>query len=302
MRAGFFERLGLHLRSSSGGTAILAVRHHTPLQLGPYRWRARLAQKRKEGESAPTSSTIDTPPVHGTGVGAVALCVGEPVDVASIKDAALAAGATVNDFLMTALAAGLRQYLESKKQLPLRSKTLKLTAVAVINPRSAMPQDIGSGSSQSLLRDYESMRGAGCDITLAMLPLPCGDMPPAARLSAVKSLTRRTKLSPYPLVLRFGANVLVRLFGVRCLIALYTVIISKFTTYVSNVVAPPIKGAFCGATIKDIWFGTTPLDFGVSFSWLSYAGRNRLCCVADALTVPDPEVMARWCVTTYLRS
>ena len=56
--------------------------------------------------------------------------------------------------------------------------------------------------------------------------------------------------------------------------------------------APPLQGAFCGVPIDAIWFGTTPLDFGVSFSFLSYAGRNRLCCVADALTVPDPEVIS----------
>ena len=72
----------------------------------------------------------------------------------------------------------------------------------------------------------------------------------------------------------------------------YTVILAKFTLYVSNVVAPPLQGAFCGVPIDQIWFGTTPLDFGVSFSFLSYAGQNRVCCVADGATVPDPELLA----------
>lgn len=56
--------------------------------------------------------------------------------------------------------------------------------------------------------------------------------------------------------------------------------------------APPLQGAFCGVPISSIWFGTTPLDFGVSFSFLSYAGENRVCCVADGATVPDAQVLA----------
>ena len=56
--------------------------------------------------------------------------------------------------------------------------------------------------------------------------------------------------------------------------------------------APPLQGAFCGVPIDAIWFGTTPLDFGVSFSFLSYAGSNRVCCVADGATVPDAQLMA----------
>ena len=56
--------------------------------------------------------------------------------------------------------------------------------------------------------------------------------------------------------------------------------------------APPLQGAFCGVPISAIWFGTTPLDFGVSASFLSYAGTNRVCCVADGATVPEPQRLA----------
>ena len=51
-------------------------------------------------------------------------------------------------------------------------------------------------NSSKLLDDYASMVGPGCDITLALLPLPCGVMEPAARLRALASQTRRLKLSP----------------------------------------------------------------------------------------------------------
>jgi hypothetical protein len=151
-----------------------------------------------------------------------------------------------------------------------------------------MPQDL---NSSALLDDYASMVGPGCDITLALLPLPCGDMEPSTRRRLLAASTRLLKLSPASFLLRLGANLIVRRLGLQPLIALYTHVLSKFTTYVSNVVAPPVEGAFCGVPITKIYFGTTPLDFGVSFSFLSYAGSNTLTVVSDALVVPDPELM-----------
>ena len=63
--------------------------------------------------------------------------------------------------------------------------------------------------------------------------------------------------------------------------------------YVSNVVAPSVAASFCGVPATRIWFGTAPLDFGVSFSFLSYAGDNTLTCTSDAETVPQPALIAR---------
>ena len=314
---------------------------HTCLQLGPFRWRDRTLRKRKvradsasgeksaaDGAAADQVAEIaEEAPRHG---GITRMAVGEAVDVPSLKAAAAAAGVTINDLLMTSVAAGIREYLQRKAadaetaaasvlkvaagegaappfEHPLEpcgaasraeaaasprvlppADDLSLTAVAVINPRTTMPQDL---NSSKLLDDYASMVGPGCDITLALLPLPCGVMEPAARLRALASQTRRLKLSPASHLLRLGANLIVRWLGLGVLIGLYTHVLAKFTTYVSNVVAPPVTGALCGVPIAQIWFGTTPLDFGVSFSFLSYAGRNRLTCVSDLECVPNPELM-----------
>ena len=52
------------------------------------------------------------------------------------------------------------------------------------------------------------------------------------------------------------------------------------------------KRTFGADRAPTINLATTPLDFGCSFSFLSYAGSNRVCCVADAATVPDPQALA----------
>ena len=93
-------------------------------------------------------------------------------------------------------------------------------------------------SSDDLLRDYAAMKGPGCDITLLILPLPCGDLPPAARRDRLAAVTRQLKLSPASLLLRLGANLVTWIVGLRCLIALYTVINAKFTLYVSCATHP----------------------------------------------------------------
>jgi hypothetical protein len=52
----------------------------------------------------------------------------------------------------------------------------------------------------------------GCDITLAFVPLPCGEV---CSLEQVAASTRRLKLSPETYLLRLVAMIICRLFGVR---------------------------------------------------------------------------------------
>ena len=99
---------------------------HTPLQLGPHRWRRRLAA---------SSTTTSQTPGHQAGKEGVRIALGKPVAVTALRAASSATGVTINDLLMTAMAAALRRYLELKKALPVKHADLSLTAVAVVNPR-----------------------------------------------------------------------------------------------------------------------------------------------------------------------
>ena len=76
---------------------------------------------------------------------------------------------------------------------------------------------------------------------------------------------------------------------VRLLLFIYSLIVSKFTTYYSNVVAPPRPGSFCGVRIRSMFFVTAPLDFGLNFNFLSYDGSLTLCCAGDVDSVAEPQ-------------
>ena len=310
-RVGLCERL----RCLVGGVAfVLALVFwpsdpRTPIKLGPYKWerreRARRAAKGLSAHASATDASQPPPPAADAIPVAVddererlRLGVMQPVAVDELKAAAAFARVSVNDLLLAAMAGGIRAYMNQMEPHTRLSASLQIHAVAVINPRPVMPQ-MGPGGASELLNDYAAMKGPGCDITLGILPLPCGDLPARTRLERVAHATRFVKISPETYLLRLLANLLVRSLGLSVLLALYKVILAKFTTYVSNVVAPPLAGSLCGVRIKRIFFGTAPLDFGVSFSFLSYAGQCTLTCTSDAETVPSPQLMTD-CVRAHL--
>ena len=235
-RAGILERVW---RFICGVFFVIALPFwpadvHTILQLGPNRWRKRLHEA--EHARGVTVSKTDVPGAHQAGKAGVHIALGKPVAISELRTASAATSCTINDLLMTAMAAAIREYLTRRQALPPQHQDLSLTAVAVINPRPTMPQDM---SSDELLRDYAAMKGPGCDITLLLLPLPCGEMPPAARRAKLCATTRRLKLSPESYLLRLGANLVTWLVGLQCLVALYTVVLAKFTLYVSCAHGPP---------------------------------------------------------------
>ena len=287
---------------------------HTVLQLGPKRWR-KLASATHNSPQRPSTAGTDgnatdacsasTEPATNrstnghmhSSLGSTStrvrarlrMGVAVPIKVGLLKKAAKACGVTVNDLLMCGLAGGIRTYLMQRGETA--PANLRVTAIAVINPRPVMPQ-AGVGSTEALLQHYASMRGPGCDITLGILPLPCGELTVSERRKRVAASTRRLKLSPETILLRFAATWMVTLFGVGALICVYAQILAKFTTYVSNVVAPDTAGALCGIRIRRIFFCTSPLDFGASFSFLSYDGECTLCTTGNIAAVPDPQTLA----------
>lgn len=269
-RAGFAERAWCVLIGLVRVATLLCWRsdQDCAIRLGPARWKA------GGGKTAARARRIG---------------VAEPIDVEAAKLAARRKGVTVNDLLLAAVGQGIRAYLQEQasgqphgpRRIPER-----ITAVVVVNPRPEMPQAEGPSA---VLERYSRMAGQGCDVTLAFVPLPCGEGTAGSLLRRVAASTRQVKLSPETLLLRLAAMVICRLFGVRLLVFIYTLVVSKFTTYFSNVVAPQRPGTFCTVPIRSIYFTTASLDFGTSFSFLSYNGDLTLCCAADALTVPEPQ-------------
>ena len=266
----------------------------TPLQLGPEKWQS-LQQQRQRRRAA---GDIDT----GAPL-SMQLARAPPVRVSDAKAAAARQGVTINDLLMTALASGIRAYVgrvaaadtaaaPALEPPPPPPSDLSVTSVVVVNPRPQAPQGGGDGTTE-LLDRYADIQGggAGCDITLGFLPLPCGAMGEAARLRRVADATRRLKLSPELPLARWLANWLHACFGVGCVTAVYSYVLAKFTVYASNVVCPPSARAFCGSRIRSIFFATAPLDFGANFNFLSYDGVITLTSAAYRAAVPQPQIL-----------
>lgn len=72
---------------------------------------------------------------------------------------------------------------------------------------------------------------------------------------------------------------------------MYTFLVSKFTGYFSNVLAPQRPAAFCGIVIKSIYFVTAPLDFGINFNFLTYNGKLTLVSATDAKSIPNAQAV-----------
>jgi len=212
--------------------------------------------------------------------------VSAPVNVTDLKQAAKRQNVTVNDILLMATGQGLRSFLDSTSSKGSLPKDPKITAVVVVNPRPAMPQ---ATEASAVLDMYSTMKDQGCDITLGFVRLPTST---SSTLESVARATRRLKLSPETTILRLAATIICRVFGVWFLTLIYTFLVSKFTTYFSNIVAPQSARTFCGVEIKKIFFCTAPLDFGVSFNFLSFNGSLTLCVTTDTERVPKAKMVA----------
>jgi hypothetical protein len=150
----------------------------TALSLGPSTWKRR----QQQGQ-----------------LGEAAVGVGESVPVSDVKAAAKAKGVTINDLLLTALAGGLRRYLQGKGGTSAPPKRLKLTAVVLVNPR---PQALQGDGASKVLEDFAAMRGQGCDITPGFVPLPAGEMSDETRLAKVAARmppTRHSSVTSHPI-------------------------------------------------------------------------------------------------------
>jgi WS/DGAT/MGAT family acyltransferase len=181
-------------------------------------------------------------------------------------------GATVNDVLLTAVAGGLRRYLDRH---PGQKPNLEIHAMVPVN-----------------LRPPERADDLGNRFGLVYLALPVPVASPLARLGLIKERMDALKHSPEPLVSfqllsalglapREVAGPLINLFG------------SKATAVMTNVIGPKRPIYFCGRQVQDLMFWVPQSGrMGLGVSILSYDGRVRVGVATDGGLVSDPEGIA----------
>ncbi len=195
-----------------------------------------------------------------------------PVALAPVMAAAHAAGGTVNDVLMAAIAGALRTYVTARTG---ETPNLEVRALVPVNLRHV----VGGGE-------------AGNRFGLVYLTLPLTQPTPADRLAAVRRRMDEIKASPEA-VMSFGvlgamglASVTVERFGVE----LFT---KKASAMVTSVPGPTAPLRFAGRPLKSliVWAPASG-QMAVTLSILSYAGHVQVGVASDERLVPDPSAIA----------
>jgi diacylglycerol O-acyltransferase / wax synthase len=193
----------------------------------------------------------------------------ESLPLEEVKAVGKALGGTVNDVLNSAMAGGLRRYLQRYGEPP-----------HDLNFRAAMPVN---------LRTMENMNELGNRFGLIFLSLPVGIADPVKRLAELSRRARSLKRSLEPIVVfrildalgivpREIQKLVVKIFA------------TKATAVMTNVPGPRQTLYLAGRPIQDIFFWVPQAGrVGMGISICSYAGGVRMGVGTDAGLVPDPE-------------
>jgi diacylglycerol O-acyltransferase len=195
----------------------------------------------------------------------------QPLALADVKAVGLALGGTVNDVLLSAMAGGLRRYLQGRNQ-PVDD--LSIRAIVPVNMRQP-------GTELEL----------GNRFSLVFLSLPVDMADPAQRLGELRHRMDGLKGS-YEAPAAWGIlnamgispkriqDIAVDLFG------------TKGTAVMTNVMGPGRKLYLVGAPLEGLMFWVPQSGrLGLGVSILSYDDRVWLGVMTDRGLVPDPEAI-----------
>lgn len=194
----------------------------------------------------------------------------KPIALKKVKEVGRALNGTVNDVLLSAMAGSLRRYLLGRGTRVDES----IRAVVPVNIR-------GDGPTPEF--------GNHFGLVFLSIPIEIGDT--RRRFEEVKRRMDALKSTPesfvaFAILESLGATApAVESLGVE-------VFSSKATMVMTNVPGPRQRISLAGVPVKTMMFWVPSSgDIGVGISILSYAGEVRLGVNADALLVPDPDIL-----------
>lgn len=193
-----------------------------------------------------------------------------PFTVESIKRAAHARGATVNDLLMAAVAGGVRRFLQTRGD-PLQR-----------NLRALIPVDLRGGD----------LRKPGNRFGLVFLPVPIAEGDRNERVARViEAMNRLKRMEEAPI-----AYHVLQMIGLvspalqRMLVRLFE---RKVSMIVTNVRGPTMRRSLAGVPLRHLLFWVpqaASLSTGISL--FSYAGEVTIGVATDAELLPHPRILA----------
>ncbi|MFE9773447.1 wax ester/triacylglycerol synthase family O-acyltransferase [Streptomyces sp. NPDC005931] len=185
-------------------------------------------------------------------------------DLGDLRAAAHRHRATVNDVVLTAVAAGARGLLQARGEL---RPGLTVKVSVAVSVRTTLDE-----------------RAGGNRVGVMLVPLPLDEADPVRVLARIATATAsRKRLPPYLPMARFAQRWMVRAMPRQRLVNLFT----------SNLPGPQTPMSIAGARIRELFQlgvvqGNVPISVGV----ISYAGRLEVALVGDARLVPDLDVFA----------
>lgn len=194
-----------------------------------------------------------------------------PLPLSDVKAIKNATGTTVNDVLISALAGGLRYYLQQRGE-----------PVDGLDFRAFVPVNI---------RTPEQLDELGNKFGLVFLGLPIYIDDPLERLAEVHRRMEALKHSPEAVV-AFGILAAMGMTPSEVQKVVVQIFATKATAVMTNVPGPSIPLYLAGSQIKELMFWVPQSGrVGLGTSIMSYAGQVYLGVVTDVGLVPDPEVI-----------
>ncbi len=237
-------------------TGDLAMMLKAPL-LGPFVVLGKMLQRR------------DRNTLHGTAMtGDKQVAWSSPIPLAGIKKLKEAAGATVNDVLMTCVAGALRRLLEASGES------------AVGRVRATVPVDVRSPKRPLKMENR---------FASVLLELPCGIDDSRQRLAAVRQRMNALKRSVEPLAMFGAVRVLLTVLPQRTSRALADFLANKCTCILTNVPGPQEPIFLAGRRVREMIFWVPKrADIGIGVSIISFNGTVRVGVLSDRAVLADP--------------
>jgi len=227
---------------------------------------------------ASASKLLVSPPAPRTvwsgapGVEKTLLWIGG-IELTQVKARATTGSATVNDVLVSAVAGGLRRYLEDCGDT--RTRDLPwMIPVALKSLEDNLPRELGN------------------HFTLVNLTLPVGIADPVDRLEEVKRRMTRLKNSDEALMV-FGLGQVVARAPTAVSVALTNLVANHNTGVMSNVPGPVAPMSLAGCEVLTVvGWNPTSGNQPISICLFSYNGEVTMGLCTDNLRIPDPHLVA----------
>ena len=195
----------------------------------------------------------------------------DAIPVSQVRAIGDAAGAKINDVLLSAATGALRRYLIGRGE-----------PIDGVELRVAVPVN---------LRAQEDAYKLGNDFGLVFLELPVGIEDPAARLADLKRRMDRLKHSPEAVV-TLGVLQTIGLAPPAVHELVVEVLGAKTSGVMTNVPGPRDRMHLGGSPITGLVFWVPQTgEIGLGLSIFSYAGEVRVGVSTDERIAPDPETI-----------